>query len=143
MSISVAPASAEYGIWFRRTDVAPEAAMVPARWDGVQESRLCTLLTNQAGTKISTVEHIMAALAGCGIHNALIDIDGPEVPILDGSSAPFVREFLACGVQSLDAPVRAIQVLRSVEVRDGDAVARIEPAENLQIDFSIQSFLRL
>ena len=137
VSICVLPASAEHGIWFRRTDVAEDAGMISASWDAVQESRLCTLITNQMGTKVSTVEHIMAALAGCGIHNALVEIDGPEVPILDGSSAPFVRKFLACGIRELDAPVRAIQVLRTIEVKDGDAVARIEPAENLYIDFSI------
>lgn len=137
VTMTVSPASAEYGIWFRRLDVSPRNAMVPARWDAVRESRLCTLIENEAGTKVSTVEHVMAALAGCGIHNALIEIDGPEVPILDGSAAPFVRAFLARGIRKLDAPLRAIKVLRQVEVRDGDAVARIEPADTLEMDFSI------
>jgi UDP-3-O-[3-hydroxymyristoyl] N-acetylglucosamine deacetylase len=80
----------------------------------------------------------MAALAGCGIQNALIEIDGPEVPILDGSSRLFVEGILAKGVREQDAPLYAIEVLRPVEIRDGLAVARLEPAEVLEIDFAIE-----
>jgi UDP-3-O-[3-hydroxymyristoyl] N-acetylglucosamine deacetylase len=133
----VRPASADYGIWFRRTDVAGPDAMVPARWDAVVPSRLCTLVANAAGVSVSTIEHVMAALAGSAIHNALIEIDGPEVPILDGSAMPFVTGFLARGIREQSAPVRAIRVLKTVEVRDGDAVARLEPADMLEIDFRI------
>ena len=79
----------------------------------------------------------MAALAGCGVHNALIEIDGPEVPLLDGSSAPFVSAILARGVRSLDAPVRAIRVLKPVTVRHGDAEVTLAPSDELNIDFSI------
>lgn len=133
----VHPASADYGIWFKRTDLAPAQAMIPARWDAVVPSKLCTLLANEQGATVSTVEHVMAALAGCAIHNALIEIDGPEVPILDGSSAPFVARFLARGTREQAAPVRAIRVLRPVEVREGAAVARLEPSDMLEIDFRI------
>ena len=80
----------------------------------------------------------MAALAGCGIHNALIEIDAAEVPILDGSSAPFAAAFLARGVRELDADLRCIEVLKPVEVREGTAAARLEPAETLIIDFEIE-----
>ena len=80
----VNPASAEYGIWFRRVDVRGRDQMIPALWNYVLDSRLCTKIENEDGVSVSTIEHIMAALAGCGIQNALIDIDGPEVPILDG-----------------------------------------------------------
>ncbi len=133
----VKPASANYGIWFRRLDVADADNMVPARWDAVQQARLCTLIANPAGTSVSTIEHIMAALAGCAIHNAVIEIEGPEVPILDGSAVSFVRDFLAVGVIEQAEPVRAIRVLKAVEVRDGEALARLEPADMLEIDFSI------
>ncbi len=133
----VKPASANYGIWFRRVDISDADNMVPARWDAVQQARLCTLIANTAGTTISTIEHIMAALAGCAVHNALIEIDGPEVPILDGSSVTFVRDILAIGVIEQSEPVRAIRVLHTVEVREGDAVARLEPADMLEINFSI------
>ncbi len=136
--LTVHPASAEYGIWFRRTDVTDRDPMIPARWDAVETAPLCTRLVNGAGVSVSTVEHIMAALAGCGIHNALIEVDGPEVPILDGSAAPFVAGFIARGTQRLRAPIRAIRVLEPVEVRQGDALARLDPAPALEIDFRIE-----
>jgi UDP-3-O-[3-hydroxymyristoyl] N-acetylglucosamine deacetylase len=133
----VRPAAADHGIRFRRTDLSGDA-VVPALWHTVEPSRLCTLIANEAGAHVSTIEHVMAAFAGCGIQNALVEIDGPEVPILDGSAAPFVRAFLAAGVVVQDEPVRAIRVLRAVEVRDGDAVARLEPSETLHIAFEIE-----
>ncbi|MCW3783230.1 UDP-3-O-acyl-N-acetylglucosamine deacetylase [Defluviimonas salinarum] len=135
--MSVHPASAEYGIWFRRTDVIGRDAMVQAHWSAVSNAKLCTVISNAAGTSVSTIEHIMAALAGCGIQNALIEIDGPEVPILDGSSAPFVAGIMARGVRVLDAPLRLFEVLKPVEVREGVAMARLEPAPTLEIDFAI------
>ena len=135
--MTVHPASAEYGIWFRRTDVHDRDNMIPARWDAVSDTQLCTLISNEAGVSVSTVEHIMAALAGCGIQNALVEIDGPEVPLLDGSSAQFVSAFLSRGLRKLDAPVRAIEVLKPVTVRKGEAVATLEPGTGLTMDFEI------
>ena len=135
--MAVKPAPVDHGIVFRRTDVAARDAVIPAIWDHVVPSRLCTLVSNAADVSVSTIEHVMAALAGCAIHNALIEIDGPEVPILDGSAVPFVEGFLAAGIELQDAPVMAIRVLLPVEVRDGDAVARLEPADMLEIDFQI------
>jgi UDP-3-O-[3-hydroxymyristoyl] N-acetylglucosamine deacetylase len=133
--MTVRPAPVDHWVWFRRTDLG--GALVPARWDAVTPSRLCTVIENAEGVAVSTIEHVMAALAGSGIHNALIDIDGPEVPILDGSAVPFVAGFLKAGIEEQDAPVRAIRVLKPVEVREGEAVARLEPADMLEIDFRI------
>lgn len=133
----ILPASAEHGIWFKRTDIHIGDALVPARWDAVNQTPLCTRIENARGVSVSTIEHIMAALVGCGVHNALIEIDGPEVPIMDGSAADFVRGIMARGIVKLAAPVRAIEVLMPVEVRRGDAVARLEPGEGLTIDFDI------
>ena len=133
--MTVRPAPADHGIWFRRTDLHGRP-LIPARWDAVTPSRLCTLVEDGAAS-VSTIEHVMAALAGSAVHNALIDIDGPEVPILDGSAAPFVAGFLKAGIEEQDAPVRAIRVLKPVEVREGAAVARLEPADMLEIDFRI------
>ncbi len=135
--VTVRPASAEHGIWFKRLDVDSAHALVPARWDVVLQSPLCTKLVNEAGVSVSTVEHIMAALVGCGIHNALIEIDGPEVPILDGSAVAFVKGIMQKGVQRLNAPVRAFEVLKEVSVQHGDAVATIAPADALKIEFHI------
>ena len=130
----VKPAPADHGIVFLRTDLNER---IPALWDAVVPSRLCTLVANASGASVSTIEHIMAAIAGCAVHNALIEIDGPEVPILDGSAAPFVFGLLKAGVRELDVPSRAIRVLKCVEVYEGDAAARLEPAEMLEIDFCI------
>ncbi|MCB6176560.1 UDP-3-O-acyl-N-acetylglucosamine deacetylase [Rhodobacter sp. Har01] len=135
--MTVRPAAANQGIWFRRTDVPARDAMVPAVWSAVTPSRLCTVVENPAGVSVATIEHLMAALAGCALHNVLIEIDGPEVPILDGSAEPFVAAFLARGLQTQDAEVRAIRVLKPIEVRDGEAVARLDPADMLEIDFHI------
>ena len=130
----VKPAAADHGIVFLRTDLNER---IPARWDAVVPSRLCTLVANANGASVSTIEHVMAALAGCAVQNALIEIDGPEVPILDGSAAPFVAGFLHAGIVALDAPARAIRVLKPVEVREGEALARLEPSDMLEIDFRI------
>lgn len=134
----IRPASAEHGIWFKRTDIRLGDALIPARWDAVNQTPLCTRIENAKGVSVSTIEHVMAALVGCGIHNALIDVDGPEVPILDGSAAAFVRGILSRGIVRLDAPVRAIEILQPVEVRKGEAWARLEPGDGLTIDFSIE-----
>jgi len=137
VTMTVHPAAEDHGICFRRTDVVTGDAQVPAQWDAVVPSRLCTLVANAAGVSVSTIEHIMAALAGSAIHNALIDIDGPEVPILDGSATPFVSGFLDAGIVAQGAPVRAIRVLKAIEVREGEAVARLEPSDMLEIAFQI------
>ncbi len=135
--LTVRPASVDYGIWFKRTDILMGDTMIPARWDAVEQTALCTRIKNDAGVELSTIEHLMAALAGCGIHNALIEVDGPEVPILDGSSAEFVRSFLKAGVIAQAAPVWAIQILKDVSVSRGEAKASLRPADEMRIDFHI------
>ena len=134
--LSIHPAPAHHGIWFRRSDL-DGTAMIAARHDAVEPSPLCTLLVNEAGASVSTVEHLMAALSGCGVLNAVIDVDGPEVPILDGSAAGFVRAILRAGIRRYDAPVHVIEVLRRVVVHHGDAMAELTPAPELEIDFAI------
>lgn len=136
--LSILPASAEYGIWFRRVDVSGRDNMIAARYDNVTDTQLCTCIANEAGVSVATIEHLMAALAGCGIHNALIEVDGPEVPIMDGSSIRFVREILAAGVQRLNAPVRLIRVLAPVALEEGGVQVSLSPSDSLEIDFSIE-----
>ena len=136
--LSIAPAGADHGIWFRRTDPLAVGEMIPARWNMVERTPLCTRLVGEKGDTVSTIEHLMAALAGLGIHNAMIELDGPEVPILDGSSAPFVRGILARGVQTLGTEARAIEILSPVEVVQGDAWARLEPAQGMEMAFDIE-----
>lgn len=137
VQVTVRPASVEHGIWFRRTDVDGADAMVPAIWNAVEPSKLCTRIKNEAGTSISTIEHLMAALSGCGVRNALIEIDGPEVPILDGSAAPFVRGILSKGIIEQAEPMRAIEMIDIVEVTDGESFARLEPGHGFAMDFGI------
>ena len=132
----IRPAPAHHGIVFQRSDLA-DRPRVPALWDRVVPSKLCTLLDGGNGATVSTIEHIMAALADCGIHNALVDIDGPEVPILDGSAAIFVDGILKAGIRRQPAAVEAIRVLRTVTYREGEAEAILSPAAQLEIDFSI------
>lgn len=135
--MTIHPASAEYGIWFRRTDVTERDNLIAARWESVDPARLCTRIRNADGVSVSTIEHVMAALAGLGIHNALIEISNAEVPILDGSAAPFVRAILARGLRAQQAPMRVLRILEPVEVREGDAVARLDPAHGFEMRFEI------
>ena len=135
-SLVLRPASANTGVVFRRIDATGDTRL-PAKWDRVTVSPLNTRLTNDAGLIVSTIEHVMAALSGTGVHNVFVDIDGPEVPIMDGSAAAFVRGIVAAGLTRLAAPLYAIEILKDVVVHQGDAVARLSPATSLQIDFDI------
>ena len=130
------PAPANNGIVFRRVDIAGDNALT-AVWDNVAVSPLNTRLSNSAGVTVSTIEHLMAALAGTGVHNVIVDIDGSEVPIMDGSAAAFVRGIVGAGLTRLSAPLYAIEILSNVIVEDGPAMAMLSPATSLQIDFDI------
>jgi UDP-3-O-[3-hydroxymyristoyl] N-acetylglucosamine deacetylase len=136
--MTLKPAPAEFGVWFRRLDTEGRDGLIAARWDQVVSSALCTKIANEAGVSVMTIEHVMAAIAGCGLTNVLVEIDGPEVPILDGSAALFVDGILRRGLQEQAAPVRALRLLETVEVRNGAAFARLEPAETLEIAFRIE-----
>jgi UDP-3-O-[3-hydroxymyristoyl] N-acetylglucosamine deacetylase len=127
----------EGGIRFRRSDVMDRDNIIPAVFDAVADTTLCTVLRNDAGVTVSTVEHIMAALAGLGISHVLIDVDGPEIPIMDGSSLRFVRAILRTGIRQLPGQTRAIRILKPVRDVQGDVVAELRPAPVLSIDFEI------
>lgn len=127
----------EGGIRFRRVDITDRDNIVPALYDHVTDTRLCSLLSNAAGVSVGTVEHVMAALAGTGVTHALIDIDGPEVPIMDGSAQRFVRAILKAGLAPVAGPLRAIRILETVRDVQGDVIAELSPADRLSIDFEI------
>jgi len=135
--MAIRPAPAGAGVWFCRVDVSDRDQMIPARHDAVSDTRLCTVLANPAGVSVSTVEHVMAALAGCGVDNALIDIDGPEIPIMDGSAQVFVDAIQTAGLSFTDTPRRALRILSPVMVERGDARAELHPADAFAMDFSI------
>jgi UDP-3-O-[3-hydroxymyristoyl] N-acetylglucosamine deacetylase len=131
------PAEADHGIVFKRRDVEGFKSLVPARYDAVCDTKLGTTIANAYGTKIMTVEHLMAALWGCGVDNCLIELEGPEIPIMDGSSEPFVFLIECSGVHQLDAPRRVINVSRVVAVEDQGATAVIVPADHFSLDITI------
>ncbi|GHA52774.1 UDP-3-O-acyl-N-acetylglucosamine deacetylase [Amylibacter ulvae] len=136
-NLRLVPAGVGHGIVFHRVDVTDRDQVIPANYLAVNDTQLCTRVSNNEGVEVSTIEHLMAALAGTGVNNAVIEIDGPEVPIMDGSAISFVREILAVGLADQDAPVRAIRVLRDVTVTFDDVIVTLSPADNLEIDFSI------
>lgn len=125
------------GIRFHRVDIRDRDNVIPARWDAVSDTTLCTRLTNAAGVSISTVEHLMAAFAGTGVTDAVVDIDGPEVPIMDGSAVRFSAEIFKAGLRRLEVPARAIRILRPVRVEENGASAELRPADGFSIDFAI------
>jgi UDP-3-O-[3-hydroxymyristoyl] N-acetylglucosamine deacetylase len=127
IQLTLQPAPAGSGIVFRRTDLGAEVA---ARYDNVSDTRLCTVLSDAADphVRVGTVEHVMAALAACGVDNAVVAVDGPEVPVLDGSAAPFVFLIGCAGLVEQEAVPRTIEVLRTVRVTDGDSFAELRPS---------------
>ncbi len=131
------PAPENSGIRFRRTDIAGGGAEVPALWSQVRDTRLNTCLADEAGNQVRTVEHLMAALAGMAIDNCAIDINGPEVPAMDGSAAPFLFLMECAGVIEQDAPRRAIEIRKRVTVQDGDRVASLMPGAGCSVEVVI------
>ena len=124
------PAPVGTGVVFRRTDLDASDITIHAHADAVSDTRLGTTMTNEAGVSVAVVEHLMAALAGMGIDNLIIDIDGPEVPIMDGSSAVFCELLLQAGLKKQSAPRRRIRILEAVEIVDGPKRATLSPSED-------------
>jgi UDP-3-O-[3-hydroxymyristoyl] N-acetylglucosamine deacetylase len=133
--MTLRPAQPDTGIVFRRLDL-PSAVEIPARADLVGETRLCSCLVSGT-TKIYTVEHLMSALSGLGVDNVYVDLDGPEVPIMDGSAAPFALLIQQAGMEEQGAPKRFLRVKKRVEAKDGDKWALLEPYEGFKLSFSI------
>jgi UDP-3-O-[3-hydroxymyristoyl] N-acetylglucosamine deacetylase len=129
------PAAADTGIVFRRSD--RDGAALRAHWGRVRESALCTTIDDGDGLSIATIEHVMAALAGLEIDNAVIELDGAEVPVMDGSAAPFVFLLECAGTLDQDAPRRAIEVLKPVRVGDGKKSAALAPGIGLSLNLTI------
>ena len=138
VAMTLHPAEADTGIVFKRIDIVGGGAEIPARWDRVTDARMCTVIANDDGVSVATVEHLMSAFAGMRIDNALVEITGPEVPAMDGSAAPFVFLIECAGVEYLDAPRKALKVLKTVtHAHDGKSVCLSPSDEGLQVDFSI------
>ena len=131
------PAPIGTGLIFVRTDVTDRNNRIHVCLDAVTGAKNCTSLTNKSGVEVSTVEHLLAALAAVGIDNLIMEIDGKELPALDGSAAPFLKLIEQVGVCRQAMARNYVKVLRTVEVGNGDGFARIEPCERLELDVSI------
>ncbi len=132
-------ASTDTGVVFRRTDVGGGQGEIAATYDNVGDTHMCTRVRNPDGIEVSTIEHLMAAFAGVGVDNVIVELDGPEVPVMDGSAAPFVFLIECAGVEEQNVPRGAIQILKHVEVCDGERQVSLSPADdfslNVEIDF--------
>ena len=138
VSLTIKPAAIDHGIVFKRIDVKNHHAVIPAKWNLVSDTRLCTTITNKQGISVSTIEHLMAAFSGCGIDNVTIEVNGPEVPIMDGSSEPFVSIFQSCGVVEQNAARQVLKILKPIEILgDSGECIILSPAEEFSIDFEI------
>ena len=129
------PAPIDTGIVFRRVDLDPPVDL-PARPNGVGDTRMASTL-QQGEAKLSTIEHLMSALAGLGIDNIYVDVDAPELPIMDGSAAPFVFLLQSGGIEEQNAAKKFIRIKKTVRVEDGDKWAQLDPYEGFRLDFSI------
>ncbi|MDD3371165.1 MAG: UDP-3-O-acyl-N-acetylglucosamine deacetylase [Alphaproteobacteria bacterium] len=137
VTMRLCPAPEDTGIVFIRTDLVNGARKIPARWDNVVDTRLCTVIGNDHGGKVATVEHLMAAISACGIDNALIEIDGGEVPVMDGSADAFVFLLEIAGTAEQAAPKREIEIIRPVEVLGQGKAAWLLPSEKTRFSVSI------
>lgn len=136
VDIRLLPAPVNTGIVFRRIDLSTPIN-IPAKADLVQDTTLCTALVTADGVRVATIEHLMSALSGLGVDNLIVELNAPEVPIMDGSSAPFVYLLQKSGIQAQDASRRYMAIKEAVEVRDGDKWARIVPFNGIRYDFRI------
>jgi UDP-3-O-[3-hydroxymyristoyl] N-acetylglucosamine deacetylase len=134
--MTLRPASPDTGIVFRRTDLA-EPVEIKAHAENVGDTMMGTTL-HAADVKISTVEHLLSALAGLGIDNALVEVSAGEVPIMDGSAGPFVFLLQSAGIEEQKAPKRFIRILESLQVEDGDKWARFDPYNGFKVNFEIE-----
>lgn len=125
--MTLKPAPENHGIIFVRSDLEDGRNVIPAAWNAVVDTQLCTVIGNKDGATVGTIEHLMSALRGCGIDNLLIEIDAAEVPAMDGSAMPFVNAIEKAGVQKQLAPKRAIKVLKEVSVLDNGKRVTLSP----------------
>jgi len=138
VNICLKPAKINYGIKFKRTDVEDSRSIIDANYKNVNSPILCTKIKNSHGISVSTIEHLMAAFYGEGIDNVLVEVDAPEIPIMDGSSFDFVEAIRSVGFEEQNSPKKFIKVLKKIEVKEGSKYISIEPLkEDLIIDFEI------
>jgi UDP-3-O-[3-hydroxymyristoyl] N-acetylglucosamine deacetylase len=137
LNVTISPGAADSGVVFLRRDVSDRDPRIPARADHVVETRLGTVLGNSGGVTVSTVEHLMAVLCALCVDNAVVSVDGPEIPIMDGSCDPFVRIIDSVGLRAQQARRAYIEVVEPVVITDGDKRASLAPADRFEVAFEI------
>jgi len=138
VTMTVKPAKPNSGILFKRVDLKENNIVVPNIFN-VSSAVFCTTIANESGVSISTIEHLMGALYGLGIDNALVEIDNQEVPILDGSAKIFIEEISKVGIKNSEAPIKIIKIEKRIEFNDGKKTISIEPSKvSLDIDFELK-----
>ena len=138
VTMTVKPAKPNSGILFKRVDLKENNIIVPNIFN-VSSAVFCTTIANESGVSISTIEHLMGALYGLGIDNALVEIDNQEVPILDGSAKLFIEEISKTGIKNSEAPIKIIKIEKRIEFNDGKKTISIEPSKvSLDIDFELK-----
>lgn len=140
--LTLAPAPVNSGIFYPQRCDRSRQYRAFARFDTVADTRLCTVIANAAGVTVATIEHVMAALAACGIDNVLLEIDGPEMPIMDGSSAPFMQAIEQAGIVAQNAARRVLMVKKTVTYTEGDKEVVLSPADGQYFGFEIAFFPR-
>lgn len=135
-NLTIKPAPVDSGIVFVRIDLR-ESNIVPASYDKVIDARLCTVIQNESGARVSTIEHLMSAFYGLGIDNAIVEIDQEEMPIMDGSSAIFISLIEKVGVVSQSKGKKYLRILKTIEVEEGDKRISIEPADDFSVSCAI------
>jgi UDP-3-O-[3-hydroxymyristoyl] N-acetylglucosamine deacetylase len=138
VSITVHPALENTGIVFLRTGLPEGEEVIPALWTHVTTTALCTVIGNHNGASVSTVEHLLSAFAGLGVDNAIVEIDGPEAPIMDGSASPFVAAIDQAGVCELSAPRRFLRILKTVRVENGRAFSELRPSSTSGLRLEVE-----
>ncbi|OUS31058.1 UDP-3-O-[3-hydroxymyristoyl] N-acetylglucosamine deacetylase [Thalassotalea sp. 42_200_T64] len=136
VQITLRPAPTNTGVIFRRVDLNP-VVDIPATPEAVGETTLCTCLVNEQGVQISTVEHLLAAVSGLGIDNIIVEIDSPEIPIMDGSALPFVYLLQSVGIEEQHCAKKFLRITKTIRVEEGDKWAELRPHEGFKINFAI------
>ena len=138
VKLNIKPAEPNSGIIFKRTDLHSNNIIFPS-FENVSNTSLNTTISNEHGAKVSTIEHLMGALLGAGIDNALIEIDNEEVPILDGSAKDYIQKIITCGFRISNSPIKIIKINKKVKFNDGKRFISIEPSKlSLDIDFELR-----
>jgi len=137
VNVNILPASPNSGIVFKRVDLKKNNDVIP-NFENVSEATLCTTVSNQFGVKVSTIEHLMAAFFGLGVDNAIVELDGQEVPILDGSAKDFVKILKDTGLKTSDVPIKLIKINNHVEIAEGNKYISLNKSNTtLEIDYEI------